>query len=101
MTMKAFISKRTTRTPFSAPISAPIPSAIASDTGKREPGRAPAPVRPRPRRCRRSAPRVIAASAITDLIERSICPAISVSDSPTAMIPTKVDCSRMLSKMPI
>ena len=43
----------------------------------------------------------IAASAITDSIDRSMWPAISVSDRPTAMMPTKVDCSRMLRKMPI
>ena len=34
MTMKALISKRTTRMPFRPPISAPMPSAIASETGK-------------------------------------------------------------------
>ena len=77
-----------------------MPSAIASDTGKASQAGSSARPPPAPPVPKVSAT-AIAASAITDSIERSICPAISVSDRPTAMMPTKVDCSRMLRKMPI
>ena len=43
-------------------------------------------------------PTAMAASASTDSTERSMWPAMSVSDRPIAMMPTKVDCSMMLSE---
>jgi len=98
--MNAFISKRTTRMPFKAPISAPMPSAISSETGKASHAGSsvsPPPAPPVPK----VSATIIAARAMTDSIERSICPATSVNDSPTAMMPTNVDCSRILRKMPI
>ena len=78
----------------------PIASAIASETGKASQAGSSAKPPPAPPVPKISAT-IIAASAITDSIDRSMCPAISVSDRPTAMMPTKVDCSRMLRKMPI
>ena len=43
----------------------------------------------------------MAASASTDSTERSMWPAMMTSARPIAMMPTKVDCSMMLTKMPI
>ena len=43
----------------------------------------------------------IAASAATDSTERSMWPAMITMARPIAMMPTKVDCSTMLAKMPI
>ena len=77
----------------------PTASAIASDTGKDSQAGSSARPPPAPPVPKVSAT-TIAASAITDSIDRSMWPAISVSDRPTAMMPTKVDCSRMLRKMP-
>jgi hypothetical protein len=98
--MKALMPRRTTRSALALPIAAPTASAIPSDTGKLSHAGSSVKPPPAPPVPKMSA-MLIAASAITDSIERSMWPAISVSDRPTAMMPTKVDCSRMLRKMPI
>ena len=97
--MNALMPRRTTRRALPAPMAMPIASAIASEAGNVSHGGSrvkPPPAPPVPK----ISATVIAASAMTDSIDRSMCPAIRVSDSPTAMIPTNDDCSRMFRKMP-
>ncbi len=93
--MKALIWNRMISTALKAPAKAPKPIAIksVSQGAISRPEAEP--------RLAASHAASIAANAITDSTDRSICPAMMQNDRPIAMMPTKVACCMMLRKMPI
>jgi hypothetical protein len=95
--MNAVIPNRKTTSALKSPIRAPSAKATASVVGTiSQDGSA---FHPRPVGELIHAV-TIAASAMVDSIDRSIWPAIITIASATDRMPTKVDCSRMLKKIP-
>ena len=99
VTMKADIPTRTTKNPFRKPMIPPTARAIAKDTtGMSQAGSKATPM-PTPLLAK-SIPVTMADRAAVDSTDRSRFPAMITIASPIAITPTKVDCSKMLAKIP-